>query len=70
MASNNEISISTSKCLEKIKEIIDDNLRHKNQKLESYENVCEVLLMCGVTVTEKPDEKVRNIQFMYLCNIK
>ena len=60
MASNNEI-ISNSVCLEKIKEIIDDILRPKNQKLGSFENACEILRMCGVDVTEKPAEKVRKI---------
>ena len=65
MASNNK-TIPTSECLEKLKEIYDD-LRHKNQKLGSYENVREILQMCGVSVTEKPDEKVReNVHLMYL----
>ena len=66
-ASNaNNKTIPTSECLEKLKEIYDD-LRHKNQKLGSYENVREILQMCGVSVTEKPDEKVReNVHLMYL----
>ena len=63
MASNN-VTISTSLCLYEIKGIIDDVLRPKTKKLASFENVCEVLQNCGILVTERPDEKVRNMQFM------
>ena len=65
MASSNKI-ILISKCLELLKEIIDDTIRPKKEKLGSFENVCEILQNCGVLVTERPDEKVRNMQFMYL----
>ena len=64
MTSNN-ITISNSVCLYEIKVISDDILRPKNKKLGTYENLCEILQTCGVSVTERPDEKVRNIKVIH-----
>ena len=60
MASSNK-TISMSKCLEILQEIIDDTIRPKKEKLGSFENVCEILQKSDVSVTIKPVEKVRKI---------
>ena len=63
MASSKTISVS--KCLELLKEIIDDTIRPKKEKLGSYENVREILQKSGVHITQKPTEKVRKIYKFY-----
>ena len=67
MASSN-INISVSKCLGLLKEIIDDTIRPKKEKLGSFENVREILQKSGVHITKKPTEKVRKICKLYFTN--
>ena len=51
-------SISTSDCLYKLQEIIDEPSRPKRQKLGTFENACKILQMCNVSINEQPVEKV------------
>ena len=53
--------ISSSDCLEKLKEILDESnhTRKKKQKLGDFENICQILQKCDIQVTTAPEEKVR-----------
>ena len=57
-----EVEISTSDCLIKLKEFIDetDYMVGRKQKLNSFEVLREILSKFSVSITEKPIEKVRN----------
>ena len=64
MTSKNVI-ISMSDCLKALTEFINsDQIRPKNQKLCSVENIFEVLQKFGVTVSKEPTNKVSRVKFI------